>query len=124
MPRSLPGITFGHLYRPATIAARVGGDFRDLFVLPRQTVGLLIGDVSGHGLEAAALMAVAKNTIEAFAFDNQSPAAALQKANLVTMHSASAQGGRLRDLRYGILWGSWTPTAAACDSRVRGILPG
>jgi serine phosphatase RsbU (regulator of sigma subunit) len=91
MPKSLPGITFGHLYRPATIAARVGGDFRDLFVLPHQAVGLLIGDVSGHGLEAAALMAVAKNTVKAFAFDNQSPAAALQKANQVTIQTISAR---------------------------------
>jgi sigma-B regulation protein RsbU (phosphoserine phosphatase) len=91
MPKSLPGITFGHLYRPATVAARVGGDFRDLFVLPHQAVGLLIGDVSGHGLEAAALMAVAKNTVKAFAFDNQSPAAALQKANQVTIQSTLAR---------------------------------
>jgi serine phosphatase RsbU (regulator of sigma subunit) len=91
MPKSLPGITFGHLYRPATIAARVGGDFRDLFVLPHEALGLLIGDVSGHGLEAAALMAVAKNTVKAFAFDNQSPAAALQKANQVTIQSTLAR---------------------------------
>jgi hypothetical protein len=76
MPESVPGVTFGHLYRPATIAARVGGDFSDIFVLPNEAVGLLIGDVAGHGLEAAALTAMAKNTIEAFAFDNQSPAAA------------------------------------------------
>jgi len=93
MPKRLPGVAFGHLYRPATIAARVGGDFYDLFVLPHQTVGLLIGDVSGHGLEAAALTAVAKNTIEAFAFDSQSPADALHKANLVTMHSTSTRVG-------------------------------
>jgi len=92
MPKNLPGITFGHLYRPATIAARVGGDFRDIFVLPHHAVGLLIGDVSGHGLEAAALMATAKNTVKVFAFDDQSPAAALQKANLVTMRSTSERG--------------------------------
>lgn len=93
MPRSLPGVTFGHLYRPATIAARVGGDFRDIFVLPHRAVGLLIGDVSGHGLEAAALMAVAKNTVKAFAFDDQSPPAAMHSANLVTMRSGSARAG-------------------------------
>lgn len=93
MPKNLPGITFGHLYRPATIAARVGGDFRDIFVLPHQAVGLLIGDVCGHGLEAATLMAVAKNTVKAFAFDDQSPVAVLHKANLVTMRSTSARAG-------------------------------
>lgn len=93
MPKSLPGIMFGHLYQPATVTARLGGDFYDLFVLPDQEIGLLIGDVSGHGLEAAALTAVAKNTIEAFAFDNRSPAAALQKANLVTMRSTSKRVG-------------------------------
>jgi len=93
MPKSVPGVSFGQLYRPATVAARVGGDFSDVFALPDQAVGLLIGDVAGHGLEAAALMAVAKNTIEAFAFDDQSPAAAMQKANQVTLRNTSARAG-------------------------------
>jgi serine phosphatase RsbU (regulator of sigma subunit) len=106
MPKSLPGITFGHLYRPASIAARVGGDFCDLFVLPQHEVGLLVGDVSGHGLEAAALTAVAKDTIEAFAFDDESPAAALRKANLVVLRTPVARkGGTLRFVTafYGVL---------------------
>ncbi len=105
MPESVPGITFGRLYRPAAEAARVGGDFCDLFVLPKSAVGLLIGDVSGHGLEAATLTAVAKNTIEAFAFDDQSPAGAMQKANLVTIRSTARSQGELTFITafYGVL---------------------
>ena len=106
MPTRLAGIAFGHLYRPATSPARVGGDFFDLFALPGHRVGLLMGDVCGHGLEAAALMAVAKDTIEAFAFDDRSPAAALQKANLVVIHSTSKrqdQNGRFVTAFYGVL---------------------
>lgn len=105
MPESVPGITFGRLYRPAATAARVGGDFCDLFVLPHSSVGLLMGDVAGHGLEAATLTAVAKNTIEAFAFDDQSPSGAMQKANLVTIRSAARNNDDLTFITafYGVL---------------------
>jgi serine phosphatase RsbU (regulator of sigma subunit) len=85
VPRQIRGITFGHLYRPATIATRVSGDFYDVFTLPQGSVGMLVGDVSGHGLEAAALTWVSKDTIKAFAFDGQPPAAALRSANLAAM---------------------------------------
>lgn len=106
MPETLPGIDYGHLYRPGSIAARVGGDFVDVFVIPQQGIGLVVGDVAGHGLEAAALTAVAKDTIKAFAFDGQSPAAAMQKTNLVALRSSTARGDgivRFVTAFYGVL---------------------
>jgi PAS domain S-box-containing protein len=81
IPDRMPGISFGHIYHSATETARVGGDFYDLFELEDNKVGIIIGDVSGKGLEAAALTTVVKNTIKAHAFENGTPATIVAKTN-------------------------------------------
>lgn len=80
-PRRIPGIDFGYLYRSATESASVGGDFYDLIELDRDRVGVLIGDVSGKGIEAATLTSLVKNTIRALAYDCDSPAQVMSTAN-------------------------------------------
>ena len=87
LPDVLPGITFSHRYRSATEAARVGGDFYDLFDLGSGRVGVIIGDVSGKGLEAAALTSFVKTTIKTHAYDGSPPAAVMTKANDVLIRS-------------------------------------
>jgi chemotaxis methyl-accepting protein methylase/serine phosphatase RsbU (regulator of sigma subunit) len=72
-PRRIPGVDFGYLYRSATEAAAVGGDFYDLIELDADRAGFLIGDVSGKGIEAATLTALVKNTVRALAYDSDSP---------------------------------------------------
>lgn len=52
----LPGWQFAARYQPAGAATRAGGDWYDAVVLPGRRVGLLIGDVAGHGIQAAGLM--------------------------------------------------------------------
>ena len=74
MPSRLEGIDFDYLYRSAAEAARVGGDFYDLFETGSGSIGIVIGDVSGKGLEAATMTSVAKNTIRAYAYQHASPA--------------------------------------------------
>lgn len=87
IPDRLPGVEFGHLYHSATEAARVGGDFYDLFELDNGRVGIVIGDVSGKGLEAAAFTALIKNTIQAYAYESTSPASIVAKTNDVILKS-------------------------------------
>ena len=41
----------------------VGGDWFDAFVLPGERLGLSVGDVSGHGIEAAALMGTLRSVL-------------------------------------------------------------
>jgi phosphoserine phosphatase RsbU/P len=106
VPRQVPGVAFGHLYQPATVAGRVGGDFYDLFALPGGKVGLIIGDVSGHGLEAAALTSVCKDTIKAFALEQHSPGAVLKKSNGVVLHALQGSDATRRHFVtafYGVL---------------------
>jgi phosphoserine phosphatase RsbU/P len=82
MPEKLPGLRFGHLYQSATgLAGKIGGDFYDLFELAGDRIGVVIGDVSGKGLEAATLTALIKNTVRAYAYQGDQPGLALAKAN-------------------------------------------
>ena len=55
-------------YRPARESLTVGGDFYDAFACAGEFV-LVVGDVCGKGPEAAALTAVARNTLRATVAD-------------------------------------------------------
>jgi len=82
LPDALPGLEFAHAYHSATVAARVGGDFYDLFELSDGLVGVAIGDVAGKGLEAAVLTSMVKNTIRAHANEKgKTPRQILQLTN-------------------------------------------
>ena len=81
MPEKIEGIDLGYLYHSATEAARVGGDFYDLFELKHGKIGILIGDVSGKGIEATALTTVVKNTIKAHSYEDGTPARVMSKTN-------------------------------------------
>jgi PAS domain S-box-containing protein len=85
VPQRLPGLEFGHLYRAATEVTKVGGDFYDLFELEHGRTGIVMGDVSGKGLEAATLTSLVKNTAKAYAYETDSPAEALSKTNDVVV---------------------------------------
>ena len=59
LPDDLPsvdGLTVAARYRPATRRATVGGDWYDVLVLDERRVVLVVGDVVGHGMVAAAAM--------------------------------------------------------------------
>lgn len=59
LPRTLPtraGVTLDAYYEPAEAQMLVGGDWYDAFNLPDGRMGISIGDVSGHGVDAAAFM--------------------------------------------------------------------
>lgn len=81
MPQRIKGIRTGSLYRSATEAAQVGGDFYDIFEIEHGKVGLLVGDVSGKGIEAASLTAVVRNVIKAHTYDGGTPGAIMSKTN-------------------------------------------
>jgi serine phosphatase RsbU (regulator of sigma subunit) len=50
-----PGVDIVAQYRPTRAHALLGGDFYDVVQTPDRTVHIVIGDVSGHGPDAAAL---------------------------------------------------------------------
>ncbi len=81
VPQDLSGVRFGHLYRSATKEARVGGDFYDVFEVKNERIAVLIGDVSGHGVEAARVATLVKDVVHAFAHHFTHPHVVLAKTN-------------------------------------------
>jgi serine phosphatase RsbU (regulator of sigma subunit) len=69
--------TAAAIYRPATEPSRLGGDWYDAILLPDDAVAVVIGDVVGHDLEAAAAMASTRNMLRALLFDRRTPPSAI-----------------------------------------------
>jgi len=82
-PQKIAGLEIAHAYRSATDLARIGGDFYDVFEAQPGLVVFVLGDVSGKGLEAATLTAMAKSTLRAFSYRDSRPSAILTAANRV-----------------------------------------
>jgi len=61
--------------------ARVGGDFYDVIKISDSSLGLLIADVSGHGLCAAVIMATARMAFRTFATMESNPLAIMERVN-------------------------------------------
>ncbi|MEZ0227834.1 MAG: PP2C family protein-serine/threonine phosphatase [Planctomycetota bacterium] len=74
----LPGYEFGCVYKPCD---DVGGDFYDFIKVDEGRIGLAIGDIAGHGIEAALLMGLAKKLLEVHGRGRSSAAEALVLAN-------------------------------------------
>jgi PAS domain S-box-containing protein len=92
IPESLCGFLASSIYIPAFASREIGGDFIDLFETESGKIGMLIGDVSGKGLEAASFAAEARSIIHAFAYELSSPAEALTHANAVLSANPEAIG--------------------------------
>ncbi|MBV9333833.1 MAG: SpoIIE family protein phosphatase [Candidatus Eremiobacteraeota bacterium] len=60
---ALPNFRLNRFYEAADAALLVGGDWYDAFLLRDGRMGLSIGDVAGHGVEAAALMSSVRDAI-------------------------------------------------------------
>jgi sigma-B regulation protein RsbU (phosphoserine phosphatase) len=81
LPDAVPGIEFAARYASGSDNTRVGGDFYDLFEIAHGRVGILVGDVSGKGLEAATLTSVVRNSVRMRAMDGLAPAETMTKTN-------------------------------------------
>ncbi|MFI6080224.1 SpoIIE family protein phosphatase [Streptomyces sp. NPDC051217] len=85
LPRTLPHlpeIVSTARYLPATGGAEVGGDWYDVISLPGQGgIGLVIGDVEGHSLEACGTMAQLRSGVRAYATEGHDPATVLNRSN-------------------------------------------
>ena len=68
------GITSEGLYSSATAAATVGGDFYDLIRLPGRRACVIMGDVSGKGVEAASVSAAVRTALGAYSWEGLRPA--------------------------------------------------
>jgi PAS domain S-box-containing protein len=69
-------------YRPATQGMSIGGDWYDAFLQPDGATVLVIGDVMGHDIEAAAAMGQVKTLVRGIAYDRlEEPAEVLRRVD-------------------------------------------
>lgn len=75
-----PGVEFATRYVPSG-AGSVGGDWYDAFVLPNGELWVFVGDVAGHGLQAAVTMGRLRAALRAYSLEGHPPDQVLRLAD-------------------------------------------
>jgi phosphoserine phosphatase RsbU/P len=83
-PPSIEGLDVAVRYLPAE--GDLGGDWYDVFVLPSGKVGLVMGDVEGHGLRSAVVMGRLRSALRAYALEHDDPAEVLSRLDRKLCH--------------------------------------
>ncbi|MEV5884791.1 PP2C family protein-serine/threonine phosphatase [Streptomyces sp. NPDC052020] len=78
---TVPGIHLAVRYSPAYSGLNVGGDWYDAFRLPDGCIGLSVGDVQGHTIDAAAFMGQVRVGLRALASVTSEPGELLARTN-------------------------------------------
>lgn len=68
-----PALDLAVSYRPAVTGLEVGGDWYDVFWLGERRIGVVVGDVVGRGIEAAATMGQLRSAVRALASTGLTP---------------------------------------------------
>ena len=103
LPEMLPeidGLMLSARYLPAGAGTAIGGDWYDALELDDGRVALVVGDVVGHGLRAAATMGQLRNAFRAYALVEPSPATAVARIDRLLVRGG---GGAMATLLYLIL---------------------
>jgi anti-sigma regulatory factor (Ser/Thr protein kinase) len=103
LPERLPelaGLAVAARYLAGSADAQVGGDWYDVIALRDGQAGLAIGDVVGHGLNAASRMARLQNALRAYAAERLRPSLVLERMN---GFARELPGGPMATLLYGVL---------------------
>ncbi|MET7706266.1 GAF domain-containing SpoIIE family protein phosphatase [Micromonospora sp. NPDC005413] len=81
----VPGLEMAGRYVPGH-ASGVGGDWYDVFTLPSGWLGVVMGDVSGHGLQSAVVMGRVRSALRAYALVCDDPAETLTLLDRKVVH--------------------------------------
>ena len=88
LPAHLPAheqVELSYAYQPAERESRVGGDWYDAFLVSDGRIAVSVGDVGGHGVEAAVAMNEARHALRLSALEGLTPAQTLRRANAALM---------------------------------------
>ncbi|WP_329284789.1 ATP-binding SpoIIE family protein phosphatase [Streptomyces sp. NBC_01455] len=139
LPRHIPpqtAVEVAHRYLPAHLAG-VGGDWFDVVPLSGARVGLVVGDVVGHGLRAAATMGRLRTTVRALARLDYTPDELLTRLDDLAEQTSeeqtaarrvsgqAADSGTYDDPALGVtcLYAVYDPVAGRCALARAGHLP-
>ncbi|MFF8596928.1 PP2C family protein-serine/threonine phosphatase [Streptomyces sp. NPDC015220] len=122
-------------YQPASEVPRLGGDWYDAMVLPDGAVFVVVGDVTGHDVEAAPMMGQIRNMLRALACDRGGPPSLIVRKldrvlarfgdpTAATLVAARIEGGP--DAGYTVHWtnaGHPPPLLLMADGAVHRLAP-
>ncbi|MFD4550546.1 SpoIIE family protein phosphatase [Streptomyces sp. NPDC058466] len=114
-PPSLPGLHVASRYLPAQAAYEVGGDWYDVLPLEGDRTALVVGDVMGSGIDAAAAMGRLRTATAAFADLDLEPARVLKHLDKIT--------SKLEQYIATCVYASYDPHRAECRIANAGHLP-
>ncbi|MEU5535358.1 SpoIIE family protein phosphatase [Streptomyces sp. NPDC020362] len=114
-PPGLPGLEVACRYRPAQAAYEVGGDWYDVLPLGGDRTALVVGDVMGSGIDAAAAMGRLRTATAAFADLNLDPARILEQLDSIT--------SRLEQYIATCVYAVYDPHRGVCHIANAGHLP-
>jgi phosphoserine phosphatase RsbU/P len=95
----VPGLDLAARYVPGHRAG-IGGDWYDVFSLPGGHIGVVIGDVAGHGLGAAVVMGRVRSALRAYALTAEDPATVLAQLDHKMHHF---EAGHLATVAYAVI---------------------
>ncbi len=78
---SVPGVEIAARYRPVSLVGHVGGDFYDVFPTADGRTAVLVGDIAGKGVEAAAAVGLARYTLRSTVALDSKPSTVLTRFN-------------------------------------------
>jgi serine phosphatase RsbU (regulator of sigma subunit) len=113
LPRSRPvveGLDVGEVYEPSA-RVEVGGDLYDFLALDDGRLAVVLGDVTGHGVDATADMAMAKFVFRSLAREHTEPADFLAAANDVIC--SEIEPGKFISMSYVVVDGMTGTVASA-----------
>lgn len=130
LPRSLPelsAVEAASRYLPADSHLGAGGDWFDVIPLSGARVGLVVGDVVGHGLGAAATMGRLRAMVRTLAELDLAPDELLARLNDQVGRDASDQNGRGSDGSGAVgatcVYGIYDPASRTSAWAAAGHLP-
>ncbi|WP_425329437.1 SpoIIE family protein phosphatase [Streptomyces inhibens] len=114
-PPHLPGLQIASRYRPALATYEIGGDWYDVLPLGDDKTALVVGDVMGSGIDAAATMGRLRTATSAFADLDLDPAQVLQHLDKIT--------SGLEHYIATCVYAVYDPHRAVCHIATAGHLP-
>lgn len=124
MPASLGGnhaVEVCHRYEPTDSEAGVGGDWCDVIRLSGARVALVVGDVVGHGVHAAATMGRLRTAVRTLADLDLPPDELLSRMD--DLAAQLAEEDETRDLGATFLYAVYDPVAGTCTFAAAGHPP-
>jgi Stage II sporulation protein E (SpoIIE) len=99
-PVETAGVDVAVRYRPAEQGHLVAGDWYDALLLPDKQLLLVVGDITGHGIDAVTGMIAARNALRGLAATGEGPAELLRHLNYASCHLTEGIAGTVVCGRY------------------------